>query len=180
MGWTLLDRELIEAISCAGHVDTKVVRRFDERADSWLGRVNRQAMRGAALAAGVVPDDASCFDPEVMTGLTRQIVEQAYVEGGCVIVGRGAQCILQRKPDAFHVFVYAPFRDRVHRLRSRLGPGFNIEQRIDAVDAERAHYLHQRFGKEWDDPHLYNLMISSGEDEDSAARVILYAMTERE
>jgi cytidylate kinase len=179
MGWKLLDRELIEAIACAGHVDTKIVRRFDEHVESWLGRMNRQAMRGAAMAAGVVPNQNDCFDPDVMTELTRQVVEQAYVDGNCVIVGRGAACILQKKPDAFHVFVYAPFEDRVHRLRTRLGPGVNIEDSIRRVDSERAHYLYQRFGKEWSNPHLYSLMISSREDEDETARVILCAMTGR-
>jgi cytidylate kinase len=96
-----------------------------------------------------------------------------------VVVGRGAQCILQSKADVFHVFVYAPFRLRMHRLRTRLEPGANIEQRIHAVDGERAHYLRLRFGKEWNNPHLYDLMISSGEDEDKTARVIEFAITGR-
>jgi cytidylate kinase len=137
-------------------------------------------MRGAAMAAGVAPDKNGCFDPDVMTELTRQIVEQAYVDGNCVIVGRGAACILQKKPDAFHVFVYAPFEDRVRRLQTRLGPGVNIEDRIRNVDSERARYLRQRFSKEWNNPHLYDLMISSHPDEDATARVILYAMGGRD
>lgn len=180
LGWRLMDRELIEAIACAGQVDEKVVTSLDERAESWLGRMNRQAMRGAAIAAGVIPSADSCFDPDVMTALTRQIVEHAHGEGNCVIVGRGAQCILQHKPDVFHVFVYAPFKDRVHRLRTRLRSGVHIEERIHTVDAERATYLRQRFNKAWDDPHLYNMMISSTEDEDATAKVILYALTGHE
>jgi cytidylate kinase len=177
LGWKLLDGALIEAIACAAHVDFKLVSDYDEHVESWLRRMNRQAMRGAALAAGVVLDEGNCFDADVMTELTRQIVEQAYADGNCVIVGRGAQCILQRKLEAFHVFVYAPFQDRLHRLRTRLGPGVNIEHRILAVDAERALYLQQRFGKAWNSPHLYDLMLSSSEDEDSTAELILYAIT---
>jgi len=68
---------------------------------------------------------------------------------------------------------------RVHRLRTRLEPGADIERRIHAVDGERAHYLRLRFGKEWNYPHLYDLMISSGEDEEQTARVIEFAMTGR-
>lgn len=177
LGWKLLDGELIDAIAQAGHVDPKVVSHYDEHVESWLRRMNRQAMRGASLAAGVVPDQDSCFDPDVMTELVRQIIEQAYTDGNCVIVGRGAQCILQKKKDVYHVFVYAPFCERVNRLRTRLGPGINIEERIHAVDGERAHYLRQRFGKEWNNPHLYDLMISSEGDEERTARLILNAMT---
>jgi cytidylate kinase len=176
LNWRLLDAALIDEIACAAHVDAGVVSRFDEHVDGWLRRMNRQAMRGAALAAGVVLEREKCFDEDVMTDLTRQIIERASEAGNCVIVGRGAQCILQAKPDVFHAFVYAPLRVRIQRLRARLERGADIEQRIRNVDAERAHYLRLRFGKEWNNPHLYDLMISSGEDEERTARTIEFAM----
>jgi hypothetical protein len=53
LGWKLLDRDIIDAIAYAAHVDVKVVRRYDEHVDSWLRRINQQAMRSAALAAGL-------------------------------------------------------------------------------------------------------------------------------
>lgn len=177
LGWKLLDGALIEAIARTAHVDPDVVSHFDEHVESWLSRMNRRAMRSTALAGGVVPDENTIFDPDTMLELTRQIMEQAYADGGCVIVGRGAQCILQKKPEVFQVFIYAPLRDRVQRLRSRLGPGVNIEQRIHMMDAERMQYLQQKFGQIWNNPHLYDMMISSHRDEEVTARVILYAMT---
>jgi cytidylate kinase len=94
-----------------------------------------------------------------------------------VIVGRGSQCVLQHKPDVYHVFVYAPLKERIQRLRSRLEKGADPEQRLRTVDGERAKYLQQYWGKSWCNPHLYDLMISSSADEDSTARAILYAMT---
>ena len=127
LGWKLLDRDIIDAIAYAAHVDT--------------------------------------------------IIEEAWSEGNCVIVGRGAQCVLQHKPDVFHAFVYAPLRDRILRLRSRLEKGANIEERIRTVDGERAKYLQEYFGKNWCNMHLYDLMISSRENEESTAKVILQAMT---
>ncbi|MGC2615685.1 MAG: cytidylate kinase-like family protein [Terracidiphilus sp.] len=176
LGWKLLDGALIDEIACAAHVDAGVVSRFDEHVDGWLQRMNRQAMRGAAMAAGVALEQEKCFDEDVMTNLTRQIIDRAYAAGSCVIVGRGAQCILQSRADVFHVFVYAPLRVKIHRLRTRLEPGAQIEERIHKVDAERAHYLKLRFGKDWNNPHLYDLMITSGEDEEHTARVIEFAM----
>jgi cytidylate kinase len=112
--------------------------------------------------------------------LTQKILEEAYAEGNCVIVGRGSQCVLQHKPDVFHTFVYAPYRERILRLRGRLEKGANVEQRIRTVDEERAKYLQQYFGKSWCNLHLYDLMISSHEDEDFTAKVILHAMTGQE
>jgi cytidylate kinase len=157
-----------------------VVRHYDEHVDSWLRRINQQAMRSAALAAGLELGEDSVFDAEEMVKLTQKILEEAYAEGNCVIVGRGSQCVLQHKPDVFHTFVYAPYRERILRLRGRLEKGANVEQRIRTVDEERAKYLQQYFGKSWCNLHLYDLMISSHEDEDFTAKVILHAMTGQE
>jgi CMP/dCMP kinase len=177
LGWKLLDGELIDAIAATAHVDPRVVSSYDEHVESWLRRMNRQAMRASALAGGVIPEAEKPFDPDVAAELQRQIIEQAYADGNCVIVGRGSQCILQKQCDVYHVFIYAPFKERVKRLRTRLEPGAKIEQRIHTVDGERALYLRQRFGREWNDLHLYDLMISSSEDEERTARVIVNAMT---
>jgi len=176
LAWKLLDSALIEQIACEAKVDLGVVSRFDEHVEGWLARINRQAMRGAAMAAGVALAEEKCFDPDVMADLTRKIIEHAYETGNCVIVGRGATVHPAGQADVFHAFVYTPLRVRIHRLRTRLEPGANIEQRIKDVDAERAHYLKLRFGKDWKNPHLYHLMISSGDDEEKTARVIEFAM----
>jgi len=177
LGWKLLDRDIIDAIAYAAHVDASQVQQYDEHVASWLQRLNQQTMRSAALAAGMELAEGSVFDAAEMVKITQKVVEQAYAEGNCVIVGRGAQCILQHRPDVYHVFVYAPYRERVERLRKRLEPGAHVEQRIRKVDEERDKYLQEYFGKCWNNPHLYHLMISSSEDEDAAARLILFAMT---
>jgi cytidylate kinase len=179
LGWKLLDRNIIDAIAYAAHVDSKVVRHYDEHVDSWLRRINQQAMRSAALAAGLELGESSVFDAEEMVKISQKIIEKAHEEGNCVIVGRGSQCVLQHKPDVYHVFVYAPYKERILRLRNRLEKNANVEQRIRTVDGERAKYLQQYFGKCWNEPHLYDLMISSHRNEDLTARTILHAMNEQ-
>lgn len=177
LGWKLLDKDIIDAIAYAAHVNATVVTHYDEHVDSWLRRINQQAMRSAALAAGLELQEGSLFDADEMVKISQKIIEQAYATGNCVIVGRAAQCVLQHKPDVYHVFVYAPYKSRILRLRKRLENGAQVEDRIRKVDAERAKYLQQYFGKCWNDPHLYDLMVSSREGEDEAARVILCGMT---
>jgi cytidylate kinase len=176
LGWKLLDRDIIDAIAYAAHVDPKVVRRYDEHVQGWLRRLNQQAMRGAALAAGIELADNAVFDAEEMVKISQKVIEEACTEGNAVIVGRGSQCVLQHKADVFHAFVYAPCKERMERLKTRLEAGTSIEQRMKTVDAERARYLQEYYGKNWLNIHLYDLMISSSEDEAETARVILVAM----
>ena len=153
------------------------MRHYDERVDSWLRRLNEEAVRGVAMAAGRPFNEEDIFDAHVMVELTRKIIEEAYASGNCVIVGRGAQCILEHKPDVFHAFFYASVHDRMRRLKHRLEANADIGARIREVDAERAKYLRQTFDRNWCDHRLYDLMLRSETDEDAAARVLFYAMT---
>lgn len=177
LGWKLLDKEIIDAIAYAGRVPRDVVKQYDEHVDTWLGKINQQAMRGAALAAGLELGPDAVFDADTMARFSQKVIEEAYEEGNCVVVGRGAQCILQNKPDAYHVFIYAPYQERVKRLQKRLEKGADVEERIRTVDGERFKYLQEYFGQAWNNPHLYNLMISSTDDDEATARLILCAMT---
>jgi hypothetical protein len=151
LGWKLLDGALIDEIASLAHVDPQLARKFDERVDSWMHRVSRRALwHGAFDAVAVLPDTA-VFDAETMALLARAAIEHAWETGHCVIVGRGSQCVLQSRPDVFHVFLSAP-ADRVASLHRHAD---------HPADAERARYVQMNYGQEWRDPHLYDLMIGS-------------------
>ena len=76
-----------------------------------------------AMAAGRPLREEDIFDGHSMGQLVRKIIEEAHAAGDCVIVGRGGQCILEHKPDVFHVFVYAKLHDRMRRLKSTARTG---------------------------------------------------------
>ena len=179
LGWKVLDREIINAIAQRAKVDPSVVSHYDERVASWLRRINEEAVRSVATALGQPLRETDVFDARMMRELTCKIVEEAYAAGNCVIVGRGSQCILERRPDVFHAFVYAPMKERVDRMCARMAleASANMEQRIRAIDEVRAKYLLQHFGKHWGSFQLYELMVRSCPDENKTAGVIYYAMT---
>ena len=161
LGWELLDSALIEEIANLAHVDPQLACEFDERVDSWVHRISRRALwHGAFDAVAVLPETA-VFDAETMALLARAVIEHAWETGNCVIVGRGGQCILQNRPDVFHVFLYAPFGDRVESARQHTRGDSDVPKSVRAKDAERSRYVQMNFGQNWRDPHLYDLMISS-------------------
>jgi len=180
LGWTLLDKNLIAAVARAAQVDIDTVRRYDESVDSWWHRINRGGIWAAAIAAGASPADAQFFDAETMAGITQQIIEGAAAKGRCVIVGRGAQCMLQSSPDALHVFVYAPWQQRIARAHKRVTAGADIEDLLRSRDRTRTTYVRRYFGREWKDPHLYHMMISSQLGEEEVAGLIVAAVESHE
>ena len=78
-----------------------------------------------------------------------------------MIAGRGAQCVLQNDPDVFHVFVYAPWAERVTRIQRRVGRNEDAADLVRRSDWPRATYIRRNFGRDWKDPHLYRMMISN-------------------
>ncbi len=176
LGWRLLDKALIESIATAARVDPELARRYDERIDSWLHRLGRRGFWRGAFEAVPALDGTEVFDCETMTALARHMIESAYAEGRCVIVGRGAQCVLQQRPDAFHVFVYAPWASRVARVRERVPEGSDIESLIRSTDRQRRESIRMHFGCDWADPHLYHMLVSSALGEDAAASILIEAL----
>ena len=111
-----------------------------------------------------------------MAALGSRIVEEAAAVGDCVIVGRGAQCLLRGRSDAFHVFVYAPPEERLRRLRARLGSGADVDSG-GRGGRQRAGGFHRRyFGEDRWNPHLYHMMVNGALGEEAAVSVILTAL----
>jgi cytidylate kinase len=176
LGWELLDKALILEIARATRVAPEVARQYDERVDSWLHRISRRGLWHGAFEGVAAVAEEDFFDAETMAEMARHAIEAAYQRGHCVIVGRGAQCVLQDREDALHVFVYAPWHDRVVRVEQRLPAATGVEELIRSTDRERAEYIRVNFGCDWSDPHLYHMLISSQVGEDKIASMIVDVM----
>ena len=174
LGWRLLDRELVDEVARAAHVEPRVVEQFDERCDPWLAALLRAIWQGSGeWPSGL--SDADLLDARTMAKLTRPIVEGAAEGGNCVIVGRGAQCILEARRDTFHAFLYAPLELRKRRVAERVGGVASLVAHIGEKDAERAAYIHKYFGRQWRDPRLYDLMLNTRCGDEIAMETILTA-----
>ena len=171
LGWELLDNALITRIARSAKVDRRVCEHYDEAVDSWLRRLTKAFRRGAFEAVG-----DPVFDGEAMAAQSRQLIEEAVRLGNCVIVGRGGQCILQGRPDVFHVYVYAPIEERVRRVTEAFGAERATPENIRAMDRDRLAYVKHHYHCDWTNPHLYDAMFSSMLGEETVVNAILSAM----
>ena len=178
LGWKLLDRCLVEKIAEAARIEPQVAEKFDERPDPWFNRLAQVFWQSPGLRGYIGGPVPGRFDADVAAHLTHRIIEEAAEIGDCVIVGRGSQCILQQREDAFHVFIYAPRGQRLERLLRR-NAGLSkaeAEKKLDAEDGTRSAYVRDHFGGDWQNRHLYHLMISSCLGEKEAVSIILSAL----
>jgi cytidylate kinase len=114
-------------------------------------------------------------DSEAVAALSSRVLLEAASIGNAVFVGRGAQCLLARREDAFHVSIYAPRKLRLANLRERLPGATNLEALLEERDRQRAAYVQRYFSRDWTDRRLYHLMICSSIGIDHAVDTILCA-----
>jgi cytidylate kinase len=175
LGWQLLDDALLVEISRAANVPISEARTFDETIDSWIYRLMRPLW-------GTSPDGFSpvapvhLFDADEEAAFANRMIRKAYDLGGCVVVGRGAQCILRHQTDVFHAFVYANWGERIERVRSRHDSGTDLDELLRDMDERRLDYVRRHYGENRLDPHLYDLMLNCNNQPHLAAQIILTAM----
>lgn len=176
LGWKLVDRDFIDRVAQLAQVSPVEAERCDERIDSWFHRTVKALWHGGyeGSATSAVGESA-IFDSDSMARFAGHVIDEAASLGDCVIVGRGAPCVLQQHRSVFHVFVYAPWTDRVERVRKRLGSQIDAEAVILSTDRAREAYIRRHFNQEWTDRHLYDLMINSCVGLETAAQTIACA-----
>ena len=94
--------------------------------------------------------------------LIKAAVYDLAARDNIVIVGRGAQVILKDIPQALHVRVIAPYAIRVNRFMLQLGCEEKHARRIiHQNDRDSSGYIRTYFDSDWDDNHLYDLVINT-------------------
>jgi len=173
LGWKLLDRELMLELARRAHVSPSAMAEMDEHPSSFIERSVKAFWMGNAYAWSGPRSDIA--DPDYVADLTASVIREAARLGQCVIVGRGAQCVLQEHDDAFHVFVYCSRQGRLDRIQNRYPAYADREAALCQFDHDRAAYVQQYYKCRWNDPHLYHLMVNSDLGLDRTVSLILNA-----
>jgi cytidylate kinase len=175
LGWKLWDQLMTDEIARQMDCESRAVEQHEERRDPLYYRLFKAFMRGSFEGSLNAPR-MKIVDAECIREVAERVVRAAAKQGHSVIVGRGSAYYLREHPDAFHIFVYAPFEEKVHRLQQM---GKNQEQAIElaeTVDRDRAAFIKQYFGVDWPARHFFHLMINSAIGDAAVVQTILNAV----
>jgi cytidylate kinase len=175
LGWKLWDQLLTDEIARLMECECGDVEEHEEKRDPAFYRLLKSFMRGS-FEGSLNARRLKMVDTDCVREVVEQILPKIADDGNCVIVGRGSAYILSTRPDAFHVFIYAPFAERVRRLRSTGKSEKESIELAETVDRERADFIKQYFDIEWPDRHRFHLMVNSGMGEEVAVETILDAL----
>jgi cytidylate kinase len=160
LGWELLDAKLIDAIAQRAKVAPEVAQAYDEQIDPWYFRYGRAFWYSSVDRLSSAEE--ARFDSDRFVELLRESMHAAADRGKCVIVGRGASGALANVRGAFHIFVFASMARKVKWVTENFpGKAASAEEEILATNQRRAAYIKRFYGHDWENPHLYHLMLNS-------------------
>jgi cytidylate kinase len=175
LGWKLWDQLLTDEICRRMQCDRKHVEQQEERRDPLHYRFFKAFLRGSFEGSLNTPN-MRIADAEGIRRMTEKLVREAAAGGEAVIVGRGAAYYLHDHPDAFHVFIYAPFEEKVRRLQLDGKTQDEAIQLVQSVDPDRAAFIKEHFDVEWPTRYFFDLMINSTLGEEVAAQAIVESL----
>ena len=164
----LLTDEIARHMKC----DSEHIEKHGERRDPLYYRLLKSFLRGS-FEGNLSNPQMQMADAEGIRRVAEQLVTVAASEGSAVIVGRGSAYYLRDRSDSFHVFVYAPFEERVRRLQRAGKSEEEAIQLADTVDRDRAEFIKQYFGIEWPARHFFHLMINSTMGDTAVVQIVL-------
>jgi len=175
LGWKLWDQRLTDEIARYLECDRHHVEQREERRDPLHYRLFKAFLKGSFEGSLNTPR-LRIADAEGIRQVTERLVRKVAAEGNAVIVGRGSAYYLHDHPNAFHVFIYAPFEEKVRRLQSE---GKTEDEAIDLaenVDQDRTAFIKQHFDIDWPAREFFHLMINSTIGEDTVAKTIVQSL----
>ncbi len=160
LGWELLDGKLLTTIADRAKVSAEVAQSYDEQIDPWYFRYGRAFWYGSVDRLSSAEE--ARFDSDRFVELLRETMHAAAEHGNCVIVGRGASSALANVRGAFHIFVFASMARKVKWVTQNFPEkAASAEEEILATNQRRAAHIRRFYGHDWENPHLYHLMLNS-------------------
>lgn len=121
---------------------------------------------------------AASFDEECLREV-QEAVRAYAAHGNAVIVGRGANAILGRRPDVLRVFMHAP---RDWRIR-HIAQGHGVDEKtaaaeVDRIDRARTEHMRANYGLTWSAAENYDLCIDTSRYGSQASAAIIVSAVE--
>lgn len=160
LNWECIDKQIIERAASLAQVDAEWAAAIDEHAVTWWEKVLWGFRKGGPDLLLVDRED-DCPDRDTMQRFTAHVIEQAAKVGNCVILGRGAGCMLRHQKHILRVLVCAPLSEKIERVKRRHPEEKDLRALLARRDAERAGYVQTYYGWDPADPRIYHLCINS-------------------
>jgi hypothetical protein len=168
LGWQVYDQELLEYMSQDPTVIQGMVGALKPDGTAWIEEQMERLLRA----------DSVSQHPSVVN--LARVVLTLGAQGGVVLIGRGAGCILPRA-STLHVRIVAALEDRIAYMAQWLRlTAEEAAERVRLRDDRRGEFVEKHFQRQSGDVYQYDLLLNSGQlGEDTCAELIARATVAR-
>lgn len=162
LGWNVLDDGFIEAVAERSGFSMEDVRSLEERVPSFMERFAQSS--ALSFPEFLLSTPSAIEEPEAvrLAHITRDIIEDIGQRTRTVMVGRAAAAVLASERDAIHVRLVA---SREHRIRAAMVKHSVSEHEaasiVDERDTNRERYHEEMYGRDWNDPVNYHMVLNT-------------------
>lgn len=167
LGWTVIDNEFVDEVARRAGLPPDEVAQREERAPGLLARIARNlAAATPEMSAGTTAGTTALPEAEAeeatIVKITERVITEAAAHGRAVLVGRGAQAVLARRPNALHVYLVGPRAWRMEMAVEHLGvERGEVEKVLDEVDRDRDRYVKAHYGRHRADASNYDMVLNT-------------------
>jgi cytidylate kinase len=170
-----VDKSLVVEVGRQLRVNADDVNEWDmESHSNWKARISKyldiHPFKGGFVFEGPFHESSmpvtqypGFIDTTIYKKVTKELIEELADRGDVVIVGRGGQAVLRDRPNALHVRIVCPLKERASRIMEhKVLSRSNAEALILETDRRSQHYVRHYYNTEAADPHNYHLVLNTG------------------
>ncbi|HVZ79137.1 MAG TPA: cytidylate kinase-like family protein [Gemmatimonadaceae bacterium] len=181
LGWNLLDNALVDEVSHRLGMSRDEVSAHEERLPSLAERLASALVLSAPEALPALGGTSPVPPEERIIDVTKLVIQEAVQRDHAVLVGRGAQCMLADRPDALHVFCYAPRPALIAYEVNKSGvTAEKAAHIVDEMNHNREQYVKQVWKRDWRRMENYHVCVNTAAlGLDGAAELVVRLAKER-
>jgi cytidylate kinase len=167
LGWTVIDNEFVNEVARRAGLPPDEVAQKEERAPGLLTRIARNLAAASpemsvGTAAGTTALPEAEAEEATIVKITERVIREAATHGRAVMVGRGAQAVLARRPNALHVYLVGSKAWRMEMAVEHLGvERGDVERVLDETDRDRDRYVKAHYGRSRQDAAHYDMVLNT-------------------
>ena len=165
LDYAFVDEEIIQMVAKRAKVSVNWVESIEKEVGGRLLKYMTKLVPKSFIDL-ILDDQRGYIDEEIFVDLLHQIINRLADEGNTVIIGRGSQYILRDREDVYHILLVAQKEDRIKFMEQNYDLSPKEAALVVSRQDKRRINLYRKFGKEdYDQPHLYHLVINSSKQD---------------
>jgi len=162
LDWTVVDDAFIDAIAQKSGLSKDDVQSLEESVPTFLERFAQSS--ALSFPEFLVSTPTAMEEPDAvkLAHMTKELIEDLGRRDRIVMVGRAAAAVLARESEVLHVRLVASREYRIGLAMHELGLGeAEAAASVDERDLSRARYHKENYGRDWNDPVHYHVVLNT-------------------